>query len=324
MAVTLADRRTDDPPTSAAGSARRRGGRRQRLRRSRLLLLMMAPGVLYFLVFHYVALLGNVIVFQDYLPFAGIANSPWVGLDNFRTLFADPDFWQAAVNTVSLATLQLIFYFPVPVVLALLLHSLTRGWVRKAVQSIVYLPHFISWVIVVALFQQLLGAAGVLNGLFADNGYHLVNVFSEPSLFKPLMIAELIWKDCGWGTIIVLAALHNVDDQLYEASAIDGAGWGRRLWHVTLPSLRPVLVLLLILRLGDILSVGFDQVLLQRDGFSPGVAEVLDTYTYYHGVVNGSWGPAALAGIFKGLVGLVLIVVANKVAHRLGEEGVYR
>lgn len=324
--MKLASRRTEQAPAAAQRStvARRRLGWRQRLRRDWVLLAMMLPGVVYFLVFHYLALFGNVIVFQDYVPFLGIRGSEWVGFANFQSLFTNGDFWQATFNTLSLALLQLVFFFPAPIALALLLHSLTRGWLRKTVQSVVYLPHFVSWVIVVALFQQVLGGAGLLHGVLADNGVHLVSVFSDPSMFRPLMVAELIWKDCGWGTIIILAALHNVDEQLYESSAIDGAGWGRRLWHVTLPALRPVLILLLILRLGDILNVGFEQVLLQRDGFSPQVAEVLDTYTYYHGVIGGEWGTTALASIVKGLVGLTLVVVANKVAHRLGEEGVYR
>lgn len=314
--------RQPDPPPATRG--RSPSERFRRFRRDRWLLLMMMPGLGYFLVFYYVALSGNVIAFQNYLPFYGISGSQWVGLDNVTTLFGDPAFWQATWNTVSLALLQLVFYFPVPLGLALLLHSLIRGRVRRFVQSVVYLPHFISWVIVVALFQQVLGGAGLLHGILTDSGYHMVDVFTTPALFKPLMVVELIWKDCGWGTIIFLAALHNVDEQLYEAAAIDGAGAKRRLWHVTLPALRPIIILVLILRLGDILSVGFEQVLLQRDGFGASVAEVLDTYVYYRGVTGGAWGLAAVAGLVKGLVGLVLVVTANKVAHRLGEQGVYQ
>jgi putative aldouronate transport system permease protein len=147
---------------------------------------------------------------------------------------------------------------------------------------------------------------------------------SDPTLFKPMMIIELIWKDCGWGTIIFLAALSMVDEQLLEASALDGAGSTRRLWHVTLPALRPVIVLLLIMRVGDIFNVGFDQVLNQRNSFGPQASEVLDTYVYYHGLGDGNWSMGAVAGIFKGLIGLVLVLAANKVAHLLGEQGVYQ
>ncbi|MFD7229438.1 ABC transporter permease [Streptomyces sp. NPDC059881] len=285
----------------------------------------MVPGLLYFLVFHYGAFFGNVIAFKDYVPFVGVAESPWVGFDNFTALFADPAFWSAALNTLALAVFQIVFYFPVPLALALLLHSINWRGVGKFVQSVVYLPHFLSWVIVVALFGQMLSGDGLFNGLLGSgDGKTVLDVFGNPEAFKPLMVVELIWKECGWGTIIFLAALHNVDETLYEAAAIDGAGPWRRFWHVTLPSIRPVVILLLILRLGDILSVGFEQILLHRDAFGPATAEVIDTYVYYNAVVDGHWGVSAAGALLKGVIGAVLIFSANKIAHRLGEQGVYR
>ncbi|HEY4314778.1 MAG TPA: ABC transporter permease subunit [Actinomycetes bacterium] len=295
-----------------------------RLRRDWALLLLMVPAVLYFLVFHYGALAGNLIAFLDYVPFLGIAGSSWVGTDNFVQMFHDPAMWHAALNTVEISALQLVFYFPAPLALALLLHSLSGGFVRKFVQSVVYLPHFISWVIVVALFQQVLGGAGVLNGFLGDHGLSTVDIIGNPDLFKPLVVVQVIWKDCGWGSIIFLAALHQVDEQLYESAAIDGAGWWRRFWHVTLPALRPIIALLLILKLGDILSTGFEQMYLQRASVGPQAAEVLDTFVYFTGVGNGDWGYAAAAGLFKGVIGAALIFAANRVAHRLGETGVYQ
>jgi putative aldouronate transport system permease protein len=295
-----------------------------KLRRDWVLFLLMVPAVLYFLVFHYGALAGNLIAFMDYVPFLGLSGSSWVGTDNFVAMFHDPAMWQATRNTVEISALQLIFYFPAPLALALLLHSLTGRFVGKFVQSVVYLPHFISWVIVVALFQQVLGGAGVLNGFLGDHGLHTVDIIGNPDLFKPLVVAQVIWKDCGWGSIIFLAALHQVDDQLYESAAIDGAGWTRRFWHVTLPSLRPIIALLLILKLGDILSTGFEQMYLQRASVGPQAAEVLDTFVYFTGVGNGDWGYAAAAGLFKGVIGAVLIFAANRVAHRLGETGIYQ
>ncbi|WP_046772586.1 ABC transporter permease [Jiangella alkaliphila] len=284
----------------------------------------MVPGLAYFMIFDYLPMLGNVIAFQDYVPFIGFADSEWVGLANFERMFTDPAFWQASWNTVVISVLQLVFFFPVPIALALLLHSLTRDVVRRFVQSIVYLPHFLSWVIVVALFQQVLGTTGLLNGVLGDAGLHTVHVLGNPDMFKPLAVLQVIWKDAGWGTIIFLAALSRVDDQLYEAAAIDGAGPWRRFWNVTLPSIRPIIILLLILRLGDILTVGFEQMFLQRDAFGPEVAEVLDTFVYYTGIVNGDYGYATAAGLFKGVIGGLLIYAANRVAHQLGEQGVYR
>ncbi|MFJ8027201.1 ABC transporter permease [Streptomyces sp. NPDC096311] len=284
----------------------------------------MLPGLAYFLVFHYGALLGNVIAFKDYVPFDGIWGSRWVGLDNFRRMFEDGEFWDAVLNTLWIAVLQITFYFPVPLALALLLHSLTRSSIRRFVQSVAYLPHFISWVIVVALFQQVLGDTGMVNSYLGDAGLHTVDIIGNPEAFKPLVVAQVIWKDAGWGTIIFLAALSQVDEQQYEAAAIDGAGPWRRFWHVTLPAIRAVIVLLLIMRLGDILSVGFEQMLLQRDAVGPQAAEIIDTFVYYQGIVGGDYGFAAAAGLFKGVVGALLVYAANKVAHRLGEQGVYR
>ncbi|MFE4630179.1 ABC transporter permease [Streptomyces mirabilis] len=284
----------------------------------------MLPGLAYFLVFHYGALLGNVIAFKDYIPFDGIWGSRWVGLDNFRRMLEDGEFWDAVLNTLWIAVLQIVFYFPVPLALALLLHSLTRSSIRRFVQSVAYLPHFISWVIVVALFQQVLGDTGMVNSYLGDAGLHTVDIIGNPDAFKPLVVAQVIWKDAGWGTIIFLAALSQVDEQQYEAAAIDGAGPWRRYWHVTLPAIRAVIVLLLIMRLGDILSVGFEQMLLQRDAVGPQAAEIIDTFVYYQGIVGGDYGFAAAAGLFKGVVGALLVYAANKVAHRLGEQGVYR
>ncbi|MER6523868.1 ABC transporter permease subunit [Streptomyces sp. NPDC001508] len=284
----------------------------------------MVPGVIYFLVFHYGVFFGNIIAFKDYIPFNGFSGSAWVGFRNFTDLFGDSDFWRAALNTVEIACLQLVFFFPAPLALALLLHSLTSNTLRRAVQSIVYLPHFMSWVIVVAMAQQMLGATGVFNSALSGAGLHTVDIIGDPDLFKPLTVLQVIWKDCGWGTIIFLAALTQVDDQLYEASAIDGAGPWRRFWHITLPAIRPIVLLLLVMRIGDILSVGFEQILLQRDAVGAEAAEIIDTFVYYKGIIGGNFGYGVAAGLFKGVVGAVLVFTANKVAHRLGEQGVYK
>ncbi|WP_435822033.1 ABC transporter permease [Actinacidiphila alni] len=296
----------------------------KRLRQQRVLILLMLPGLAYFLVFHYGAFLGNVVAFKDYVPFEGLWASPWTGVSNFSRMFGDPQFWDATWNTLAIAVLQLVFFFPVPLAIALLLHSLTSDLLRRFVQSVVYLPHFLSWVIVVTLFQQVLGDTGVLNSWLGDAGLHTVDIIGNPGAYRPLVVAQVIWKDAGWGTIIFLAALMQVNEQTLEAAAIDGAGPWRRFWHVTLPAIRPVVVLLLIMRLGDILSVGFEQMLLQRSSVGPEAGEVLDTFVYYHGIVDGDAGYAAAAGLFKGLIGAALVFTANKIAHRLGEQGVYQ
>jgi putative aldouronate transport system permease protein len=309
------------PPTSAS---RKRLARSRRWRRDRILVAFMVPGLLYYAIFHYGALFGGGLAFLDYVPFLGLSGSRWIGLENFQRLFGDVDFWHATLNTLEISLLQLVFFFPAPLALALLLHSLTHTRIKRFVQSAVYLPHFISWVIVVALFQQMLGATGVLNGFLADSGLHTVHILGNPDAFKPMVVAQVIWKDTGWGTIIFLAALSQVDEQMYEAAAMDGAGPLRRFWHVTLPAIRPVIVLLLVLRLGEILSVGFEQILLQRDAVGAGAAEIIDTFVYFRGIQGGDFGYAAAAGLFKGVVGVALVYAANKISHRLGEAGVYR
>jgi putative aldouronate transport system permease protein len=315
-------------PAGASASPTERATRRvpwrSRVRRDWILLAFMVPGLVYYAIFQYGALFGSGLAFLDYVPFLGIRGSRWLGLENFQRLFADPDFWHAALNTLEISLLQLVFFFPAPLALALLLHSLVHTRIKRFVQSVVYLPHFISWVIVVALFQQMLGSTGVLNGVLSDHGLHIVHILGNPAAFKPMMVAQVIWKDTGWGTIIFLAALAQVDEQMYEAAALDGASALRRFWHVTLPAIRPVIALLLVLRLGDILSVGFEQILLQRDAVGGATAEIIDTFVYYHGIRSGDFGLAAAAGLFKGVIGVILIYAANKVSHRMGESGVYR
>lgn len=287
------------------------------------MLALAAPGIVYFILFYYLPLLGYVIAFQDYQPFLGF-ESPWVGWDNFRDMLRDPRFWQAVSNTLQITLLQLILFFPAPLGLALLLNGIMSMKVRRFVQTVVYMPHFLSWVIVVALFQQILGGGGVVNHLLRDGGLPTMDVMSNPALFKPLTVLQLIWKETGWGTIIYLAALLSIDASLYEAAAADGADRWRRLWHITLPGIVGVTILLLILRLGTILSVGFEQILLQRMAVGPDAAEILDTYVYFNGIIGGQWGLTAAAGLVKGIVGTVLVVAANKIAHRMGQDGVYR
>lgn len=300
-----------------------------RLRRDYPLLLMTAPAALLLFVFHYVPTLGNVIAFQDYNPFLGdnsfeaFWNSNWVGIDNFLILFEDAGFWEALSNTLTITLFQLVFFFPLPIVLAILLHGIASPKWKSFIQSVVYLPHFFSWVLVITFFVQMLGGAGLLAQEMRAHGLEPWDIMSSPDWFIVLVTAEAVWKDVGWGSIVFLAALGAIDPTLYEAAAVDGAGRLRRLWHVTLPGLRPVIILMLILRLGDALSVGFEQYLLQREAVGRQAAEVLDTFVYYQAIIPQQWGVGAAAGLFKALVGLILILSANRLAHSLGEQGIY-
>jgi putative aldouronate transport system permease protein len=310
-------------PIAAGPAAQPRRSPLHWLWRDRWMYLFVAPGLLYFVIFKYVPLLGNIIAFQNYSPFLGFTRSPWVGLANFAKLFADPDLGNALRNTLVFSLLQLAFFFPVPLALALLLNSILYEPIKRLLQSVLYLPHFISWVVIIALWQRILGGDGLLNQYLRELGQPTVNIMNNPDLFKPLVVLQLIWKETGWGTIIFLAALTRIDPTLYEAAVVDGANARQRLWHITLPGIRSVVVLLLILQLGAILSTGFEQFYLQRQSVGARAAEVLDTFTYFRGIQGGDWGFSTAVGLVKGLVGLVLVLGANWVARRLGEEGVF-
>ncbi|AVT28989.1 polysaccharide ABC transporter ATP-binding protein [Plantactinospora sp. BC1] len=297
----------------------------ERIRRDRILLLAALPGVALLLTFHYLPWLGNVIAFKDYQPYVGILDSPWTGLANFRIIVnGDPAFLNALTNTLIITLLQVLVVFPAPIALALLLDSLMSERLKRTVQSVLYLPHFLSWVIVVAIFMQLLGDGGLLNNFLRDHDLGTVSIVSNPDAFFALVTGQVLWKDAGWATILFLAALSRIDGTLYEASAVDGATRWRQLWHITLPGLRGLIVLLLILRLGDALTVGFEQIVLQQAAVGADASEVLDTYVYNNGILAGDWGVSAAVGLVKGLVGLLLVLGANRLAHRFGEQGVYQ
>ena len=326
MTNTEADTVSEAAVTSPAPTAKQTAARprRARLRDERVLLLLGLPGILVVLVFSYLPLLGNVIAFKDYQPFLGISQSPWVGVSNFSILFnGDSAFLHALLNTLEISALQVFFAFPAPICIALMLNSLVSERFKNFVQSVLYLPHFLSWVIVVALFQQMLGNAGLASTFLQHHGHAGLHLIGNASTFKELLTAQVIWKDAGWGTILFLAALSRIDLHLYEASAVDGASRWRQLWHVTLPGIRPVIILLLILRLGDVLSVGFEQIVLQQQAVGAQASEVLDTYVYNNGILAGNWGVAAAVGLVKGLLGVVLVLGANKAAHLFGERGIY-
>lgn len=285
---------------------------------------MTVPVIALLVVFTYVPMVGSVMAFQSYSVYTGFTDSPWVGLANFEALLGDPLFWQAFENTLVISAVQLVLYFPIPIALAILLNSVLSSKIRAAIQAVVYLPHFFSWVLVVTLFQQMLGGAGAVNTFLRRHDMGVWDIMTDPATFKYLVTAQAVWKEAGWGIIVFLAAIAAINQNLYEAAAVDGAGRWRRMWHITLPGMRGVIVLMLVLRLGNALTVGFEQMLIQRDGVGRDAAEVLDTFAFYYGVVNNNFSYGAAAGLFKGILSLILIYAANKLAHAFGEDGLYR
>lgn len=308
-----------------AGPARRKTSWRVRLRRDRALILMTLPALLLLGVFGYTPMLGLVMAFQSYDLYDGFLHSPWVGLANFQQLFTDPGFWHAFTNTLVLFSVQLVLFFPVPIALAILLDTLLGRRVRAFIQGVVTLPHFFSWVMVITIFQQMLGGTGLLDTFLRQHGVaNPVNIMTDPGAFKFLVAAQLVWKETGWSMIVYLAALAAISPSLYEAAAVDGAAWWQRMRHITLPGLKGISVLLLILNLGYALTFGFEQMLIQRGAVGPNASEVITTFAYQFGIVEGNFSYGAAAGLFLGVTSLILILAANKVAHLFGEDGLYR
>lgn len=297
---------------------------RQQIWRHRALYLMALPGVVYFLVFKYVPMGGLVVAFQDYSAFLGIFGSPWVGFEHFIRFFTQDAFPMLMTNTIVLSLLLLLFSFPVPIILALMLNELRLKLFQRSIQTVIYLPHFMSWVIVVSLFYVLLTTdGGGVNNLLVSWGLDPIPFLTDPAWLRPLYVMQEIWKGAGWGTIIYLAAMTAVDMQLYEAAEIDGAGRWRQSWHITLPAIRPTIIVMFILAIGDFLELGFEHMFLMLNSLNREVGEIFDTYVYTAGIQNGQLSYATAVGLFKGIVGLILVIGANRLAKRFGEEGVF-
>ncbi|MBO0994044.1 ABC transporter permease [Bacillus sp. SD088] len=295
-----------------------------RLWKDRWLYLFLLPGLVYFLVYKYLPMWGVLMSFQNYQPHLGIWNSQWVGFKHFERFFSEPEFWMLFRNTLYIAFLDLMIFFPITIIIALLLNEVRKEMFKRFVQTMVYVPHFLSWVVVVGISYILLTTeGGIINELISWVGGDKIPFLMSQDWFRPLIIIQMIWKDAGWGTIIFLAALAGVNSQLYEAARIDGANRWRLLWHITLPSIRSVIVILLILRLGNFLDLGFEQIFLMLNAMNREVGEVFDTYVYQVGIRQGQFSYSAAVGLFKSIVGFILVIGANSLAKKFGEEGIY-
>jgi putative aldouronate transport system permease protein len=316
------------PAPAPASPPQQRHGRSgktwARMVRYRWLYLLLAPGVIYFAVFKYAPMWGALIAFKDYVPFLGINGSQWVGLAQFQQFFADPDFFRLLGNTLILAGLSLFIAFPITIFVALMLNEMRLMVLKRTVQTLIYIPHFLAWTVVASLTYLLLanGAGPLWSGLNGLFGSH-VDFLTDPAWFRPIIVVQDIWKSTGWGTIIYLAALAGVDEQLYEAAIIDGAGRFQRVWHVTLPAIRPTIIVMLILQMGQILNTGFEQIYLMTNSLNRQVADVFDTYVYFVGITQGSYSYATAVGLFKAVVGVLLIGGANWLAKRFNQEGIF-
>jgi putative aldouronate transport system permease protein len=289
---------------------------RRVLRRDwRLYSLALLP-LLFFLVFRYVPMLGNVIAFRRFQPGGSIFGEDWVGLRYVLMFLSDPTFWQVFTNTFVIGALTLLFCFPLPIVLALLLNEVRVRWFKRFVQTVSYLPHFLSIVIVAGMVMQLVSVEGTVNQIVRAFGGEAIPYLQRPEWFRTIYVSSEVWQTVGWGTILYLAALTTIDENLYEAARIDGAGRLRQIWHVTLPGIRPTMVTLLILNIGTFMAVGFEKVLLLYNPLTYPTADVISTYLFRLGLLSNNFSYAAAIGLFEALIGLTLILSANAISRR--------
>lgn len=309
----------------AHGAARPvRSGFRFMLRSYGPWFLMVAPGLVYYLIFRYGPLYGLVMAFQEYNIFEGIRGSTFVGLENFRTLFDNPEFGRIMRNTLVLSGLKLLFGMPPAILLALALNEVRVMWFKRFVQTVSYLPYFLSWVMIYGiLFALLSPGSGLINQWIRTAGGSPVPFLTDGTWFRAVLILSDIWKEVGWGAIIYLAALGGISPELYEAARVDGAGKFKQIWHISLPGISHVIVLLLILRLGQVLDAGFEQVYILYNSQVHDVADIIDTWVFRNGIEQMRYSLATAAGLFKSAVGLALVLVSNYLAKRWSGQGLW-
>lgn len=317
-----------DPIVQVEQACRIQTRKNQLLKRARKqiwLLIFVAPAVILTIIFSYLPMFGNIIAFQDFNVTKGFLGSPFVGFANFKKLFEDPRSLKVIINTFILSSVNLIFTFPAPIILALMLNELKSSVFKRTVQTISYLPHFISWVIILGFVKELTAYPyGLLNDIkIALFGGEPVMFLAESEYFLPIIVITNIWKEVGWNTIIFLAALSGIDMQLYEAAAIDGAGRLRQTFHVTLPGIMPTIVILLILSISRLFGTNFDQVYNLINIHIQDEVDVLETYVYREGIQRYKYSFAAAVGLFQGAISLVLIVITNMLSKRFTEISIW-
>ncbi|MGI5894508.1 MAG: ABC transporter permease [Candidatus Merdivicinus sp.] len=294
------------------------------LARNKVKYMLMIPIIIYFVLFHYKPMYGVLMAFQRYRPTLGIAGSRWVGLDNFIDFFGDPYFWRLLRNTFSISFYSILFGFPAPIILALMFNEVRNERFKKTIQTVSYMPHFISLVIVCGIIKIFVQTDGIFP-VFIENifGIPASNWLTNSGYFYPIYVISGIWQEVGWGSIIYLAALSGIDQELYEAAKIDGAGRLQQIWHITLPGILPTIMILLILRIGGILSVGYEKILLLYTPTTYEVADVISTYSYRRGIIDADYSYSTAVGLFNSVVNIVFLVATNKLSKKFTEVGLF-
>lgn len=292
----------------------------QYLQRDWQLYLLLVPVMLYYIVYQYLPMGGLVMSFQNYIPALGFFDSQWVGFDNFIRFFESYSFWRVLINTIEVSILQLVFGFPFPVILALLLNEVRNKYFKRTVQTITYAPHFISTVVLVGMMTLVLSpSTGIVNKLIESLGGESINFMTEPGWFKPLYVISDIWQNAGWGAIIYVAALSSVDPQLHESAVIDGANRWQRIWHINLPGILPTIIIMLIMQTGRVMNIGFEKVFLMQTDPNLVASDVISTFVYRNGLIQGQLSFAAAVGMFNSVINFILVFVVNKISSKLSD-----
>ncbi|NOU75371.1 ABC transporter permease subunit [Paenibacillus sp. LMG 31458] len=288
------------------------------------LYMMMIPGLIYYLIYHYIPMLGLIISFKDYNMMQGIWKSPWIGLQNFREVFSSPDFPLLLKNTLVLSVYRILFNMLPDLLLALILNEIRVRWFKRIIQTVTYGPYFLSWIIVYGLtFSFLAPDSGLISSWVNEHWGLSINLLTEKEWFRPILLLTDIWKNTGFGAIIYLAVLATINQELYEAAVVDGAGRWSQLWHITLPGIRDVFLMLIILRIGHILDAGFEQTYIFLNARVYEVGDIIDTWVFRRGIENLDFSTASTVGLFKSFVGFILVIVANKLAKKFGGSGIW-
>jgi putative aldouronate transport system permease protein len=282
---------------------------------------MLLPVLLYYLIFHYGPMYGAVIAFEDFNPVRGVFGSKWVGLQNFQDFFSSVYFGRLIFNTVAISVLDLIFGFPAPIILALLINELRWNPFKRLVQTVTYLPHFISVVVVVGMLVDFFARDGLVNQLMFTSDP--VAYLQSPEWFRQLFVGSGIWQHVGWGSIVYLAAIATIDPQLYDAAKVDGADRFRQMWHITIPGILPTIVILLILRMGMMMSVGYEKIILMYNPLTYETADVISTYVFRRGILQADFSFSAAVGLFNSVINFALLIAANRISRRLTEHSLW-
>ena len=297
---------------------------RKRFKETRALYWFVVPSLIFYILFKYYPIYGSQIAFRDYSPYLGFWNSPWVGLAHFERFFDSPDFWNIIRNTLAINLANLLFGFPFPIILAIMLNQLTNQKFKKVVQTVTYAPYFISVVVMVGMLYTMLSPySGVINVIIKAFGGEPVYFMAERSLYIPIFVISDIWQKCGWNAVVYIAALSSVSAELHEAATVDGANRLHRIWHIDLPCILPTIITMLILSAGQLLTLGFEKSYLMQNSINLGISEVISTYTYKRGLQGGDFSYASAIEMFQSAINFLILVLVNQISKKLGDTALW-